>query len=74
MDMVGTKMKAGDYDRVRILDYLRMFKQFSPRTLWQHWLIRRDVASRMIAQFVKAGLVRKVGRGRYEVVNVLLKA
>lgn len=63
-------MKPGDYDRARILDYLRMCGVFANQTLQNHWHMRSDCASKMIRQFIKAGLVVKVGPGRYEAVSL----
>lgn len=62
-------MKRGDHDRARILDYLRMCGVFANQTLRNHWNMRPDCASEMIGQFIKAGLVRRVGRGRYIVTG-----
>lgn len=61
-------MRLGDYDHSRILAFLRMCGEFAPQTLWRNFGMSHDHAGRMIRQFVKAGRVRKVRSGRYEVV------
>lgn len=61
-------MRAGDYDRVRILDYLRLCGEFAPQMLWRGWGMYPETAWKMIREFVKAGLVRRIARSRYETV------
>lgn len=62
-------MRLGDFDPVRILAFLRMCGVFAPQTLWRNFGMSPDHAGRMIRQLVKAGLVRKVRDGRYEVIH-----
>lgn len=62
-------MRLGDFDHVRILAFLRMCGEFAPQTLWRNFGMSQGCAGRMIRQFVKAGQVRRLQAGRYEVIH-----